>query len=424
MSEEPPEAAEIPAPAPPASASRLDRREKAAADVLRTFIRDAHVNRFGPAVGETAPITIELRLTVKPDENWALAFDPPLAAQVLEQLQDAQAERGAARRGRVYCFRCSSSLCEHSLPLSSLHVFAGYSPTGQPEWEEFAQTLIAARDERVDRLFAERPSVLARVRFGRDLRDRQLASFGRASKTYAILGQAAAGYFPVRAVDAKRGQAPDRIALTFQAVETRNAAGGLRLMLNMLGVHPHGTPVEDALASDVAWGHAVYRAREIAVRDLENLERLAAQSREDGRPEEALAVLKKIPGILMRLAESLERGDRQLARRTRHADDRRGGERPVHKALEDAAAAKPESLFSDERTGGIVVVGPQGRAHVFNTQARHITTFSLKPDAIDYRLRTERWKPLSPENAATFRARVIALSEGERAPLPTPTENP
>jgi hypothetical protein len=411
MAEDAPEA-----PVAPAPASRLDRREKAAADVLRTFIRDAHVTRFGPAAGGAAPLALELRLTVKPDENWALAFDPPLAAQVLQQLQDAQAERGAARRGRAYCFRCSSSLCEHSLPPSSLHVFAGFSPTGQPEWEEFTQTLIAARDERVDRLFSERPAVLAKVRFGRDLRERQLTSFGRASKTYAILGQVAAGYFPVRAPDAKWGQPPDRIALSFQAVETRNAAGGLRLMLNMLGVHPHGVALEDALASDVAWGHAVYRAREIALRDLENLERLAAQAREGGRPDEALVVLKKIPAILMRLAESLERGDRQMARRTRHAEDRRGSERPIHKALEDAAGAGPEALFSDERTGGIVVVGPQGRAHVFNTQARHITTFSLKPDAIDYRLRTERWKRLSPENAGTFKARILALAEGARAP--------
>ena len=413
MDEEPHEAGTPPeAPSAAREPSRTDRREKAAADVLRTFIRDAHVARFGPVINGQEKVELQLRLTVRPADNWTLTFDPPLAEQVLHLLQDAQADRGAARKGRAYCFRCASSVCEHSLPPSSLHVFAGYSPTGQPEWEEFAQTLIAGRDERIDRLFADRPAVLARVRFGRDLRDRQLTSFGRASKTYAILGQVAAGYFPLRIPGVVRGQPPERLALTFQAVETRDIGGRLNLMLNMIGTHPQGASLEDLLAGDAAWGNTVYRAREIAARDLENLERLAAQAREVGRPDDALAVMKKVPAVLMRLAESLERGDRQTARRTQHAETRRGSDRPVHKALDDALAARPEALFSDERTGGIVVCGPQGRAHVFNTQGRHITTFTLKPEAVDYRLRTERWKRLSPENVAAFKARILPLAEG------------
>jgi hypothetical protein len=406
-------------PAPPSGTSapapelnRTDRREKAAGDVLRTFIRDAHVSRFGPVVHGQDAVAIQLTITVRPAENWALAFDPPLADQIAHQLQDAQADRGAARKGRAYCFRCASSLCEHSLPPSALHVFAGYSPTGQPEWEEFAQTLIAARDERVDRLFSDRPTVLARVRLGRELRDRQLTSFGRASKTYAILGQVAVGYFPLRLPGPARGLPPEKLALTFQAVETRDAAGRLSLMLNMLGLHPEGTSLEDALSGESTWGSAVYRAREIASRDLENLERLAAQARDGGKSEEALAALKKIPGILMRLAESLERGDRQMARRTRHAETRRADDRPVHKALDDALAARPDALFSDERTAGIVVCGPQGRAHIFNREGRHITTFSLKPEAVDYRLRTERWKRLPPDESAAFKARILPLAEG------------
>lgn len=403
-----------PAPAPETAPAltQTERREKAAADVLRAFIRDAHVAKFGPVVHGQDELAIRIQLTVRPAGNWALSFDPPLAEQVVGQLQDAQADRGAARKGRAYCFRCASSVCEHALPPSSLHVFAGYSPTGQPEWEEFTQALIAAKDERVDRLFAHRPAVLALVRFGRDLRDRQLTSFGRASKTYCILAQATAGYFPIRSPGAPRGQPPERLALTFQAAETRDASGAPRLMLNVIGLHPHGTPLDDVLAAESGWENAVYRAREIASRDLENLERQAGQAREAGRTEEAQAAMKRIPGVLMRLAESLERGDRQLARRTQHAEARRGSQRPVHKALDDAMGAGAESLFSDERTGGIVVCGPQGRAHVFNTEGRHITSFSLKPDSVEYRLRTERWKRLSAENAATFKAQIMPLAEG------------
>jgi hypothetical protein len=181
--------------------------------------------------------------------------------------------------------------------------------------------------------------------------------------------------------------------------------------------------LEDALADDPTWSSAVYRAREIAARDLENLERLAAQAREIGKTDDALAVMKKVPGVLMRLAESLERGDRQQARRTRHAETRRADDRPVHKALDDALAAREESLFSDERTGGIVACGPQGRAHIFNTEGRHITTFSLKPEAVEYRLRTQRWKRLAPAEAAAFKAKILPLSEGA-APVEAKTPVP
>ena len=84
----------------------------------------------------------------------------------------------------------------------------------------------------------------------------------------------------------------------------------------------------------------------------------------------------------------------------------------MHKALDDAVAATDANHFSDERTGGIVVCGPQGRAHVFNAGGRHITSFSIAPEAVAYRLRTSRWKPMSPENLAEFRARIRTLAEG------------
>lgn len=399
---------------PPAPASRLERRAKAAADALRTLIRDAHVEQFGPLVQGRETLALQLRLSVRPADNWTLAFDPPLADQVAAQLQDAQADRGAARRGRAYCFRCGTSDCSHALPPSSLHVFAGYSPTGQPEWDEFAQTLIAARDDRVDRLFAARPGILARVGFGRDLRHRQLQTFGRASKTYALLGQVTAGYFPApAAAGPEPARRTERLAVTFQAVETRSPGGAFRLILNTIGAPPDGGLLDDALAADAGWARLVARAREIAARGLEDLERRVLLAREAGRPETGLAAMKAVPTILARLAESLERGDRQQVRRTRHAEARRGDDRPIHKALEDALAAAPEAHFVDTRTDGRVVCGPQGRAHIFNAEGRHITSFSLTPEAVAHRLRTERWKPLEADRRTAFRARLLALAEGD-----------
>ena len=164
--------------------SRSERREQAACDAVRTFLRDMHMDRFGATNPKPGEIEIVLKLKAKPSEDWNLRFEPSLGEQLQNQLVEAQAEWNVYRPGRVHCFRCDSSECEHSLPPSPLSVFTGYAPNGAAEWKEFAQVLIEAKDDRVDQLFAGRPGVVARLNFGHDLRDRQLSSFGRSSRTY------------------------------------------------------------------------------------------------------------------------------------------------------------------------------------------------------------------------------------------------
>jgi hypothetical protein len=184
-----------PEPAEPPRLSRAARREKAAADALRALIRDLHLDRFGAVLPAGGDVPLTIRLTARPQQAWELAFDPPLSDQIGRQVEEAQAGRAVFRSGRVYCFRCESTDCEHARPPSALTVFKGYSATGLAEWQDLHQAFIEARDERVDRLFDERAQVLTLVQLGHDLRLRQLSSFGRSSKTYAILGQVVAGYF-------------------------------------------------------------------------------------------------------------------------------------------------------------------------------------------------------------------------------------
>ena len=52
---------------PPAPASRLERRAKAAADALRTLIRDAHVEQFGPLVQGRETLALPLPAVVTAD---------------------------------------------------------------------------------------------------------------------------------------------------------------------------------------------------------------------------------------------------------------------------------------------------------------------------------------------------------------------
>lgn len=418
MSDHPAPPPEPPPPRPVLSPA--ERRARAAADALRTLVRDLHISRFGPVVEEGEAFALALRLTVRPSADWAIEFDPPLSEQLETGLQDARADRGAFRKGSVYCFRCRSSLCDHARPPACRSVFAAYGPTGLPEWRDFAQALLDLRDSRVDRLFESPPSVLAAVQLGHELRVNQLSSFGRASKTYAILGQVIAGHFPARAADPR--QLPERVALTFQAVETRDAAGAPRLVLNLLGCHPSGDDIADALAS--GWEPPVFRAREIAARELESADREAAAARAAGRPADAQAAMRRIPAILRRLADSLQRGGRQAVRRTRHAEQRRTARRPVHKALEDALGAAAGALYRDDRSDGFIALGEQGRAHVFNAAGRHITSFTLKPGAAEFRARTGRWKPLAPDEADTFRQSLRAQIARGTGDEPDPGGSP
>ncbi|MFH0909139.1 MAG: hypothetical protein V1929_10280 [bacterium] len=366
--------------------SRSERRARAATDVLRTLLRDLYVDRYGAAAPEGSELDVTLRLRAQPARNWELSFDPPVVDQILSQMAEAQADWEVYRKGRVYCYRCATSGCEHAAPPSPLSVFAGYEPMGRPEWHDLVQAFIEARDPRVDQLFTKGSCALALVQLGSQLKGRQLAAFGKSSKTYAVLGQVVAGYF---------GRGDGRIAVTFQVAEARGTDGRLRLHLNTIARLPDGAALDDLLAS--GWEPAMHRARAVAARALDDLERQAQLAREGGRTDNIREALRHVPALLRRLCDSLERGDRQAKRRTRHVEERREDRRPVHKALDDARGAPPEAIFFDEKTAAMIACGDQGRAHVFNSEGRHVTSFVIRPDAIQLRLRTKRWRPASPD---------------------------
>ncbi|MBU4461088.1 MAG: hypothetical protein KJ579_11005, partial [Verrucomicrobia bacterium] len=122
------------------------------ADALRTLVRDLHEAHFGPVAPQTPGVDLTLRLRATPSDGWALAFEPPLAGQILSQIESLHAVLGVYRDGAVYCFKCGATGCAHAAPPSPLSVFAGFDPMGLPEWRDFAQTLIERKDERVGQL--------------------------------------------------------------------------------------------------------------------------------------------------------------------------------------------------------------------------------------------------------------------------------
>ena len=79
-------------------------------------------------------------------------------------------------------------------------------------------------------------------------------------------------------------------------------------------------------------------------------------------------------------------------------------QRPVHKAIDDARDAPPESIYVDEKTGTTIACGGQGRAHVFSAEGRHVTSFVIRADAIEFRMRTNRWRAAEPGEVQRFKA--------------------
>ncbi len=398
--------------------SRAQRREKAACDALRTLVREYCLQHFGTRISPRQSFPLSLRFKAGTSENWDLAFDPPFETQIQGQLAEAEAQVSIYRQGSVYCFRCESGGCTHALPPDPGMVFRGYSSTGVPEWFAFVQALIDARDERVDALYAKPPTVLSCFQTGRELRNQQLAAFGRGSHTYSILGQVVAGYYSLRgrgASSADRGD--DRLAVTFQVVETRGARGGVQIRFNMLvgGFSPDRW--EERLVSD--WQPTLSRAVGEVRAALANVEvRLQAMWGVPDNEHAVKAVFQEVPRLLHRFARSLERGGRLHVRRTQHAEDRHA-DRPVHKAMDDALQASSDGLFYDERRETFVARGRQGRVHVFSPDGRHVTSLMMQPGSVEFRLRTRRWRVLSAEEAADLKARLRRVQEAgsERGPV-------
>lgn len=363
------------------------RRSETMAAALRALVRDLYQSQFGIANGETK-LDLSMTFSVDPTEGWSVEFKQPISEQLQPQLEAYEASSLAFQAGQVYCYQCASAHCGHSRAPTVMDVFSGYQQLGTPQWTELAQFLLGIRDERVDLLFEEKPRIIARVLDGEMLRSRQLAYFGKSSKTFAILGQVVAGYFPISlgSPEAKK------VALCIQVVEIRDGKGQPQLKLNLLIPGPQPQSLAEQLDSRFPW---IRQACQQAKRQLLKATKGWVHQSETTRDH-------RVCTILERLASDLERGERKSQRQTRHARYREEMARPIHKAMADLRQARPEKMFRDLKTKAIMVCGSKGRCHAFNEAGHHITSFVIHGEAIDARLRKKRWAPLLPEQSNRF----------------------
>ncbi|HEX2252658.1 MAG TPA: hypothetical protein VHQ65_05275 [Thermoanaerobaculia bacterium] len=337
------------------------------------------------------------------------------------------AHRAAFRPGAVYCLRCGGAECAHARPAGPREVFAGYGKTGLPRFLDFTQLLLERGDPRVDRLYDAPPALLAHTLAGRDLTADLLDAYRGNPAGYRLHGQVAAGWYLVPGAPR-----PEPLALSFQVISTRPAAGGgnggpggrsggvsrgaqgrarRRYGLNVLGSGPAGEPLEHLYerlgGPGLPWTAAVREAQG----ELDAIERAEAEpggNSKAARRERGAA----LAAVLDDLARRLEKDRRSRDRKTRHAQERhQQGDRPTGMALADLARAAEDAVLVDRQRDTLVVLGERGRAHVFSTAGKLVTSIRYSPESIERRRRRDLWRPAAPEEIAALRERVTAGEE-------------
>ena len=362
-------------------------------DALRRLARERLARKAGGHLVEAQLDRLVLRLPipVRDEGDGAEAFARTVAAAIDRHLDEAIEHAAAFRPGRAFCHRCGGPGCEHSEPPSARHVVAGYTPTGVPRWEDFAQVCLERRHPEIDRLFEDPPAFVAIV-LGREALHGRFVDAFHTGAAYDLVGQVAAGFWrtPVRA-----GEGRGVLALTFQVGVSRPRDGAPRFGLNLLGRTPQGGALESLWErqDDIPWRGAVRWAQAA----------LAGLRRADGSEG-------RVEGILQGLARRLERDARARGRRTRHAESRHlSGDRPTRMALEDARRAVAGSVLFDEKHGTFVVPGERGRTHFFTAEGKLVSSVRYSGDALDRKRKLGFWRPAPAEEAETLLKRIRAV---------------
>jgi hypothetical protein len=366
-------------------------------DVLRRLIRDRLGRKAGGHLieGSLDRVVLRLPLALRGEGAGPETFSRELIDEIDLTLEDAIQHAAAFRPGHAPCRKCDVVPCDHSAAPSHRHVFVGYTPTGVPRWEDFAQHCLDLHHPDVDRLYEDPPAFVTLSRSAEELASPLLEAI-RGDLRYELCGQVAAGFFPV---PKRQGEGRGILAVTFQVGVSRASRGGARYGLNVLGCTPQGQPLDLLWERQdlIPWLGAVRWAQAA----LGTLDR--------SRRSERGTIDRRVRGIVTGLARRLEHERRSAGRRTRHAEERhRDGERPTRSAVFDARAVAPSEVMVDERNGTLVVPGARGRMHFYTPGGRLVSSVRYSRDAIEKKRKTGLWRPSRPEESEPLLVKMKA----------------
>lgn len=105
---------------------------------------------------------------------------------------------------------------------------------------------------------------------------------------------------------------------------------------------------------------------------------------------------------MMEFVRSIDYGNRQELRRTKHAVERASQNRPVTASTRDALTVPLERMLIDQKSDAVVLLGSKNRVHVFSREGTLITSFKLVPDMLDIRIKKHRWRYASSDEYSQF----------------------
>lgn len=349
-------------------------------------------------------VELRLRLPTIDRDGWVDEVRQRTSQSIDEALSRLVVHRSVFRLGHVYCLRCASADCEHTIPAHCTEVFAGYSPSGVPRFLDLGQWLLEQQNPRVDQLYKSTPGLVAHITPGSVLAQDLLPAFKDADSGYHIHGQVAVGWYSFPTDDGLTSP----VALTFQIVSTRPQKGRKRFGLNLIGVGPEDEPLENLFdrVGEIPWLGAT-RWVEGILRDVER-----SLTRRTPPKDEQLE--KRVEGLLKGLARRLEHQRRSRDRRTQHGHKRHHDRsRPTEMAFADLEQARNENILFDTQRRTLVVIGERGRAHIFNDSGRLVTSIRYSPTSIERRRKRELWKPASDDQIGALKKQVTLAREGE-----------
>jgi len=360
-----------------------------------------------------------------------LAESEKLVELLRGRVRDALLNAVAFQRGRVYCLRCENSLCAHSSPPTPRSVFAGYEETGRPDWVELDKLLHRKGDPRIERLYQGR-DLVALTLHRDELYGRLFEGFDAPKWRCYVLGQLCVGLFVPNDGD---GQPPERrshdrnetMALTIQVVRTERPPEGAQLGLNLIGRRPElsgggggggnlGAGVTSLSSGAATLEETLLEGLPDALRHLRRETGVFSGrggSRVPGIGVALERLVNRVANLLRDASRDLEHRTRMDGRRTGHARDRaRQGDRPTHKAFEDARSAGDTDLYWDVQENTVVVVGPSNRVHFFGIDGRQVTSVVFPGHVIQQRVNQQRWARLDAEKRARFRRGIEPAAGG------------
>lgn len=329
--------------------------------------------------------SVTIPLFIGDDDQWQQA------KQVLIRDLEGEPRPVASVWGEgIECLQCGSLPCLHGLPAQADQVFERYTPNGKPIFTRFADLVLREMPHLSDRLYRSGTQLTTYVTKSPQSSDPLLPAIAKACRS-EILAVLKVGFLRSQAFRDE----------TRRAVSILLVKADSRFELRLIGLND----IESSDIRRLPDGDHL-RIVEQALRGARRkLKRLMRQRRAKVADQQMSPI-----AVLNQLGASLRRLTGKGQTRTHHAKKRHAeGDRPTGLAFKDARQVSHGNFLFDERRKTYVVVGRRGRAHLFTSRGKHVTSIRLEKGELERKKQSGRWRATQTSELDEFTSTLSSL---------------